>query len=97
MKTLSKTILIAILTGFAAHSVNAEEITFHGNIAEFSCSQDSLDKDCKDVAGLVNRLKNTESSLKLTQLVNGNTQRAAKLSIQDIDNKEHKVLVVNYN
>lgn len=97
MKTLSKSILIAVLTGFAAHSVNAEVITFNGSIAEFSCSQDSLDKDCKDVSGLVNNLKKTEDSLKMNQLINGNTQRAAKIVVQDIENKEHKILVVSYN
>jgi type 1 fimbria pilin len=97
MKTLANGLLIAIFSGFAATSVSAEKITFNGYIAEYSCSADSLDKDCKDLSGLVNTLKKTENSLSLNQLVRKSNQKAANLSVQDLENKQNKVLIVNYN
>lgn len=97
MKTLTNALLIAFFSSVTTGSLHAEKITFSGYISEFSCSADSLDKECKDISGLLDTLKKSENTVKFSQLSNATQQKVANISIQDIEKKQHKIVVVNYN
>lgn len=96
MKYIKTSILCSIVCSAFLGQAHAEKITFQGSIAEFSCSKDSIDQDCKVVSGLVETLKNAESTLEVTQILKGVEQKTATFEIQDTDNKDNKVLTVNY-
>lgn len=96
MKTFSSALLISIFSGIFTTHIHAEKITFSGSIAEFSCSKDSIDAECKNVVNTVERIKSSKSSLNMAQIINSADKKTANYSIQNIDNKDKKVLTVNY-
>ena len=96
METLKSTLFISILVGSCSTQIYAENITFNGAISESSCSKDSSDIHCKNVVNTVERIKKSQNSLNMTQILSSADKKTVHFNIQPIDNKNKKILTISY-
>ncbi|WP_374667568.1 hypothetical protein [Acinetobacter sp.] len=75
---------------------HAEQISFNGSIAEFTCTQQSQDQACQDVQKAMSKIKLQQVSDSYSAAQKQAT-KAANLSIESTEHQYKKVLVVNYN
>lgn len=98
MKMLNHLILITVSSALFATSTQAEEIRLTGTLSEFSCSADSRDLECKEVATSVDTLRSLElQSFNDLKDALPKQQKMVESKLISLETEQHKVFLLNYH
>ncbi|MGE8558313.1 MULTISPECIES: hypothetical protein [unclassified Acinetobacter] len=95
--------LIKYFSGFFCAAVlcnstvgHAENIEFQGNIVEFSCAENSQNKDCKNIYVLASDLRQLSNINTQAKILKNSNNEIAQLQVENLNQGLHKVLLINY-
>ena len=75
---------------------HAENIEFQGNIVEFSCAENSQNKNCKNIYVLASNLRQLSNINTQAKILKNSNNDIAQLKVENLDKDSHKVLLISY-